>query len=175
MARSEVIRNSGYNKVERWEHEGPRPWWNDKLPPKRNETYLHAIFDFEAYQDRTKASNPTHDLSYESEHVPISVSITDTLNYEPKYICSKDPKELIRLFYQCLVQRRLILKDDVEERYMPEDLESLPEKQQGLIEQWCSQVSVIGFNSGKYDLQLIRKYFITHLGEENFSSGKKQG
>ena len=57
---SEDIRNSGYNLVERWEHEGPRPWWNDKLPPKRNETYPHAIvFDFEAYKDKTKASNPT--------------------------------------------------------------------------------------------------------------------
>ena len=176
MTRSEVIRNSGYNLVERWEHEGPRPWWNDKLLSKRNETYPHAIvFDFEAYQDKTKASNPTCDLSYESEHVPISVSITDTLNYEPEYVCSKDPKELIRLFYQSLVQRRLVLKDDVEERYMPEDLEYLPEKQQELIKQWCSQVPVVGFNSGRYDLQLIRKYFINHLGEENVSSGEKQG
>ena len=32
---------------------------------------------------------------------------------------------------------------------------------------------VVGFNSGKYDLQLIRKYFITHLSEENVSSGEK--
>ena len=108
--------------------------------------------------------------------MPISVSIADTLNYEPEYVCSKDPKELIRLFYQSLVQRRLILKDDVEERYVPEDLESPPEKQQERIKQWCSQVPVIRFNSGKYDLQLIRKYFITHLGEENVSSaGEKQG
>ena len=152
------------------------PGGTKKLPPKRNETYPHAIvFDFEAYQDKTKASNPTRDLSYESEHVPISVSIADTMNPEPEYICSKDPEELIRLFYQSLVQRRLIIKDDVEERYMPEDLESLPGKQQELIKQWCSQVPVVGFNSGKYDLQLIRKYFITHLCEENVSSGEKQG
>ena len=42
----------------------------------------HAIiFDFETYQDKTKASNLTRDLSYESEHVPISVSIADTLTY----------------------------------------------------------------------------------------------
>ena len=33
----------------------------------------------------------------------------------------------------------------------------------------------IGFNSGRYDLQLIRKYFITHLGQENVLSGEKQG
>ena len=58
---------------------------------------------------------------------------------------------------------------------MPQDIESLPGKQQELIKQWCSQVPVVGFNSGKYDLQLIRKYFITHLGQENVASGEKQG
>ena len=107
--------------------------------------------------------------------MPISVSVADTLNYEPEYICSKYPNELIRLFYQSLVQRSLIIRGDVEERYMPEDLESLPVKQQERIKQWCSQVPVVGFNSGRYDLQLIRKYFINHLCEENVSSGEKQG
>ena len=105
----------------------------------------------------------------------LSQSIADTLNYEPKYICSKDPKELIRLFYQSLVQRQIILKDDVEERYIPKDLEYLPNKQQKLIKQWCGQVPVIGFNSGRYDLNLIRKYFISHLGQEKVDSGEKQG
>ena len=110
------------------------------------------VYDFEAYQDKTKASNPTRDLSYESEHVPISVSIADTLNPEPEYICSKDPEELIRLFYQSLVQRGLLVRGDVEERYMPPDLEGLPKEQQNLINQWCSQVPVVGFDSGRYDL-----------------------
>ena len=58
---------------------------------------------------------------------------------------------------------------------MPEDLEYLPGKQQELVKQCYSQVPVVGFNSGKYDLQLIRKYFITHLCEENVLSGEKQG
>ena len=176
LARSDEIRLSGYNLVERWEHEKPSPWWEDKLPPKRNETYPHAIvFDFESYQDKTKASNPTRDLSYESEHVPISVSIAETLTQEPEYICFKDPEELIRLFYQSLVQRQIILKDDVEERYIPKDIEYLPEKQHKIIKQWCGQVPVIGFNSGRYDLNRIRKYFISHLGQEKVDSGEKQG
>ena len=176
MARSDEIRNLGYNFVERWEHEQPSPWLGDKLPRKRNETYPHAIvFDFESYQDKTKASNPTRDLSYESEHVPISVSIADTINAEPEYICSNDPEELIWLFYQSLVQRQIILIEDVEERHLPSDLEYLPKKQQELIKQWCGQVPVIGFNSGRYDLNLIRKYFISHLGQENVDSGEKQG
>ena len=34
---------------------------------------------------------------------------------------------------------------------------------------------MIGFNSGRYDLNLIRKHFISHLGEEQVESGEKQG
>ena len=33
---------------------------------------------------------------------------------------------------------------------------------------------MIGFNSGRYDLNLIRKYFISHLGQEKVDSGEKQ-
>ena len=107
--------------------------------------------------------------------MPISVSIADTINTEPEYICSKEPEELIRLFYQSLVQRQIILKEDVGERYIPNDIDSLSKKQQKLIRQWCGQVPVIGFNSGRYDLNLIRKYFISHLGQEKVDSGEKQG
>ena len=34
---------------------------------------------------------------------------------------------------------------------------------------WCEQVPVVGFNSGRYNLHLIRKYFVTHLGQEKRS------
>ena len=111
LQRSGVIRFLGYNLVEKWEHEGPRPWLRDRIPQKRTETYPHAIvYDCEAYQDKSKASNSTRDLSYESEHVPISISIAATLNTEPEYICSKDPEELIRLYYQSLVQRSALIR-----------------------------------------------------------------
>ena len=175
LARSEEIRRLGYNLVERWEHEQPSSWWNDKLPPKRNETYPHAIvFDFESYQDKTKASNPTRNLSYESEHVPISVSIADTINTEPEYLCSGDPNELIRLFYQTLVQRQIILKEEVEERYIPNDLEYLPKKATRTHQAMAWTSASDRFNSGRYDLNLIRKYFISHLGQEKEDSGEKQ-
>ena len=48
-------------------------------------------------------------------------------------------------------------------------------KQQERIKQWCGQVQVIGFNSGRYDLNLIRKYFKPHLGQDKVDSGEKQG
>ena len=115
---SDFLRRNGYTVVERWEHELPRPWWHDRCPPKGNETYPHAIvYDFESYQDKTRASQPTRDLSYESEHVPISVSITDTLNPEPEYIVSRDPNELLRLFYRALERRSDAISKDIAQKY----------------------------------------------------------
>lgn len=50
--------------------------------------------------------------------------------------------------------------------YIIEDLENLPKKKQELIKEWCFQIQVLGFNSGRHDLNLIKKYFVT-----NFSQG----
>ena len=121
---TDLFRSNGYTVIERWEHEFPRPWWNDRCPPKGNETYPHAIvYDFEAYQEKAKASYPTRDLSYESEHVPISVSIADTLNPEPEYIVSQDLNELLRLFYHALERRSDAIREDILQKYRPPDVE----------------------------------------------------
>ena len=59
---------------------------------------------------------------------------------------------------------------------MPPDLEGLSKDQRNFINQWCEQVPVIGFNSGRYDLHLIRKYFVPLLRQENgVFAGEKQG
>ncbi len=60
----------------------PRTWSNS-----------HAIFfDFESYQDKTRRKHPTLELTIEREHVPISVSIGDTLDRGPTHICNGQPK-----------------------------------------------------------------------------------
>ena len=84
LQRAQHLRDAGYTVVEKWEHKVPTPWANTRCLEKQTETYPHAIvYDFESYQDKSKAACPTRDLSYESEHLPISVSIADTLNPEP--------------------------------------------------------------------------------------------
>ena len=108
--------------------------------------------------------------------MPVSVSIADTLDPEPEYICSKDTEELISQFYQSLVHPSAAIREDVTQKNMPPDIEGLSKDQQNLINQWCEQVPVIGFNSGRYDLHIIRKYFVSHLGQENgVFAGEKQG
>ena len=167
LQRTQSLRKEGYKVVEKWEHEKPTPWANTHCPKVETETYPHAIvYDFEAYQDTSKAVRPTSDLFYESEHVPISVSLADTLNPEPEYIVSRDPAELIRLFHQSLERRHEAIVADVVKEFSFTELEGIPKKQGEEIVKWFHQVPVLGFNSGHYDLKLIRQHFIPLLAQD---------
>ena len=149
LQRTQHLRNSGYTVVEKWEHEEPTPWAATRGLEKQTETYPHAIvYDFESYQDTSKAERPTRDLSYESEHVPISVSFADTRNPEPEYIVSRDPADLIQRFYQSLERRHAAIVADVCAKFLPPDMEGIPESQDKLLFRWLTQVPVLGFNSG---------------------------
>ena len=167
LQRTQSLRKEGYRVVEKWEHEKPTPWANKHCPKVETETYPHAIvYDFESYQDTSKAVRPTSDLFYESEHVPISVSLADTLNPEPEYIVSRDPAELIRLFHQSLERRHTAIVADVVKEFSFSDTEGIPEKQCNELVKWFHQVPVLGFNSGHYDLKLIRQHFIPLLAKD---------
>ena len=95
------------------------------------------------------------DLLFESGHVPMSVSLADILDRAPEHISSKDPKELIRRFWEALECRVAAIREDMR-RYIPEEIEFLPKQQQKRISQWCFQ-TLAGFNSRRYDLILIKK------------------
>ena len=167
LIRAKALRESGYRVVEKWEHETPTPWANLPCLEKQTATYPHAIvYDFEAYQDVSKAAKPTCNLTYESEHVPISVSLADTLNTEPEYIVSKDPNELIRLFHESLERRYEAILADVVARFRFSDTEGITDAQSKKILQWVTQVPVVGFNSGHYDLKLIRKYYVPLMAKD---------
>ena len=167
LQRTQSLRKEGYRVVEKWEHEKPTPWANTHCPKVETETYPHAIvYDFESYQGTSKAVRPTSDLFYESKHVPISVSLADTLNPEPEYIVSRDPAELIRLFHQSLERRHEAIVADVVKEFSFSDTEGIPEKQGDEIVKWFRQVPVLGFNSGHYDLKLIRQHFIPLLAQD---------
>ena len=167
LMRTQFLRKEGYRVVEKWEHEKPTPWVNMHCPKVETETYPHAIvYDFESYQDTSKAVRPTSDLFFESEHVPISVSLADTLNPEPEYIVSRDPAELIRLFHQSLERRHEAIVAAVVKEFSFSDTEGIPKKQADEIVKWFHQVPVLGFNSGHYDLKLIRQHFIPLLAQD---------
>ena len=105
----------------------------------------------------------------------MSVSLADTLNREPQHICLKAPEDLVQKFWETVVRRGEVLREDIKQKYFPTDFEMLPKKQQLAINEWCNQIPVVGFNSGKYDLNLIEKYFVTQVGgEKTVTVAKKQ-
>ena len=113
----------------------------------------------------------TDDLTYIAEQVPVSVAICDNLTHDPCFIVHEDPKELIRLFVEELIRRQKLIVKAVEEMYpKPSDFGMLPKKVQDEWNSWLNQVPVLGFNSGKYDLNLIKRYFVEEIAK--FDDGK---
>ena len=48
---------------------------------------------------------------------------------------------------------------------MPADIKFLPKAQRVKIQEWCDKVPVLGFNSGRYDLNLIKEHFAERLSD----------
>ena len=117
------------------------------------------MYDFEAYGDKNQRKEPTETLIIENKHVPASVSVVDTLEREPTHICERDPAVLVKKFMEELERREENIREQVRAAFKPDDINMLTKTQRLKIEEWCNQVPVLGFNSGKYDLNLIRKHF----------------
>ena len=99
VERTEALRAAGYQVIEAWSCEVGKK--NIELPRTQMRSYPHAIlYDFEAYRDKNQRKEQTDMLTIENTHVPISVSIGDTLEREPIHICERDPAELVRKFME---------------------------------------------------------------------------
>ena len=89
------------------------------------------FYDFEAYCDNDQRKEPTPTLTIENAHVPISVSVGDTL--EPTHICERGPAELVRKFMEELERRGKNIRDQVRAEFVPEDVHLLPKAQREKI------------------------------------------
>ena len=183
--RTAYLRKVGYKVIECWSCQWLVPGGADKhgekLPKPETKAYPHAIlYDFEAYGATNQRKEPTKFLTIESKHIPVSVSIGDTLETEeivetkdgettvkrvPKvtHICERNPKVLVQKFMQELGRREKNIRKQVREEFMPADVNLIPKDQRKKIEEWCDQVPTLGFNSGSYDLNLIKNYFAEQL------------
>ena len=101
----------------------------------------------------------TDDLVYVSKHIPVNVAILDSLSKSPTFIEHEEPKMLVQLFVEELERRRALILEEVVKTYpKPNDFEMLSERDQEDWTEWVDQVAVIGFNSGKYDLIMIKEF-----------------
>ena len=76
---------------------------------------------------------------------------------KPSRACPQVHKELER--------RGKNIRTKVRAICVPDDVKMLSKAQRIKIEEWCEQVPVIGFNSGRYDLNLIREHFAKRLSD----------
>ena len=111
----------------------------------------------------------TEELTITSRHVPVSVAINDNLTNEPVFIVDQDPGNLINSFIEDLKERQRKIAKEVESLYpQPESDEDEKEdggekKENPIWRNWVNQAPVFGFNSGRYDINMIKEYFVRDL------------
>ena len=113
----------------------------------------------------------TEELTITSRHVPVSVAINDNLTNEPVFIVDQDPGNLINSFMEDLKERQRKIAQVVESLYPQPDSDE-DEKEDGkekkenpVWRNWVNQVPVFGFNSGRYDINMIKEYFVKNPAE----------
>ena len=126
--------------------------------------YLHFIvYDFEAILAPLN-EHPTDDMTYLLRHMPISVAVHDALSEEPAHLVDKKSGRLIKQSIEVLAEKQeAIVADVLKQHPYPSDFKMLPDEVQKQWRQWVNQVPVIGFNSGKNDLNTVKAYFVKKI------------
>ena len=162
--KEKVIKGLGYNLVTAWECEKPpkaKRYFRKEFRPYPQ----YIVFDFEALLQALNQQQ-TKDLLYVSRHVPVSVAIHDSLSESHTFIEREDPEVLVQLFVEELDRRRVLIVEEVNRLYpRPDDFDMLSKRDQKAWNEWVNQVAVIGFNSGKYDINMIKRYFVERIAE----------
>ena len=171
------MKEQDFNLVSVWECE--KPELKKMRFKKEFRPYPYFIvYDFEALHKKMNEPQ-TEELTITSRHVPVSVAINDNLTNEPVFIVDQDPENLIKSFVEDLMERQRKIAEEVNSLYpLPEskdDRNQLPGKVRNLWETWVKQVPVFGFNSGSYDINMIKEYFVKDIAEIlNVNVAKKE-
>ena len=91
----------------------------------------------------------------------------------PTFLVDKDPEKLITKFVKELIKRQggivekvEMLFPDFSKSFSKNDYQTFGHLPQKVIDNWKSrvkQVPVFGFNSGKYDINMVKNYFVKNL------------
>ena len=150
-----------------------------------------ATFDFECYFDRDNVPADTNTLQWSARHVPLSVSVASNVpGYEPAqcYVTDGDSDKLVA----DMMDHLTAISDAAYESLLPlyaDVLEELKTRKEAWDEEeeeedgkktvnpcktlekqlqtWLRQLPVIGFNSGHYDLNVVKKFFIPYMLKGN--------
>ena len=158
-----------------------------------------ATFDFECYFDRDNVPADSDRVQWIARHVPLSASLASNVpGYEtPRcYVTEGDSDKLVADMMAGLVatsdaaydllkpsygsvlnelEARKEAWDDAESEANAEESKTNPfNTLAGQLHGWLHQLPVIGFNSGKYDLNMIKRSFVPLLISNNAAVIKRQ-
>ena len=70
------------------------------------------------------------------------------------------------IHWGCDREAKAIVADVLKQNPYPSDFQILPDEVKKQWEKWVNQVPVICFNSGKYDLYVVKKYFVKNIAND---------
>ena len=177
------MKEQGFKIVSVWECEKPE-LKKKRFCKKFRPYHYFIVYDFEAICQKINEKQ-TDELEITAKHIPVSVAINDNLTKKPSFIVEEDPKKLIKKFVVELLKRARQIEEKVESaNYVLGVRRKMNEDDQGdqyggyLINEarvklsketaksyvnWVKQVPVFGFNSGRYDINMIKEYFVENL------------
>ena len=152
-----------------------------------------ATFDFECYFSDERLPVNSDKLQWSARHVPLSVSVASNVpGYEPAqcYVTDGDSDKLVAdmmdhltaisdAAYESLLPLYADVLEELKSRKEAWDEEEEEEEENGKktvnpcktlekqLQTWLSQLPVIGFNSGHYDLNVVKKFFIPYMLKGN--------
>ena len=85
-------------------------------------------------------------------------------------LSDKKLKRLIKRFTEALTEKQEATVAHVLKQHpYPSDFQMLPGEVQKQWRQWVNQVPVIGFKYGKYDLNMVKEYFVKNITTRRMS------
>ena len=151
-----------------------------------------TTFDFECYFSDERLPVNSDKLQWSARHVPLSVSVASNVpGYEPAqcYVTDGDSDKLVAdmmdhltaisdAAYESLLPLYADVLEELKTRKEAWDEEE-EEEENGKktvnpcktldkqLQTWLRQLPVIGFNSGHYDLNVVKKFFIPYMLKGN--------
>jgi len=134
---------------------------------------FHIEFDFESLQpEHREQKKKGNDLSILIDHVPISCTVSDTYTNKATTHINIDPKKLIHDVYADIKNRSWRIRNIITLNKHKYFATTTIEKLENARKEWIFEVPVIGFNSGGYDIPLIKNYLYDEIYKTQSNYGK---
>ena len=137
-----------------------------------------ATFDYEVYFDQSELPSTSDKTSFTARHVPLSVSIASNVPSFTEPVCfvtEGNPQDLIDRMIDYLEQISKhsyhLLRDQFQSVFDAlvtlihgDNKQGVPAKMLAQrLDAFLSELPVVGFNSGKYDINVIKPFLIRRL------------